>query len=194
MKKYFRDNDITIDQRYGTCDNRIVKWCAANNLIISRIQLETATLNLPHHLKLEDKALVYPPIPHSPQLITLPSDTTPPVIDLATCDEDARIEDDVPLEPDDDSLFRWCEQLLTESPSVANPVPSWDPLTPGISEWFNSQSPTLEPPPLQPTSSGKIYSPLGVELQHSTQTSPSKSDGPKSTTQPWDSPSPPLLF
>ena len=73
MLKYFADNDILIDQRYGTCDKRIIDYCAENKLIITRLQVETCTINAPAYLRLHNYRTEAtslglasdPPSPHS---------------------------------------------------------------------------------------------------------------------------------
>lgn len=57
MKKHFpmiaSDFDagqVWTDSRYQSTERRILRWCADNAIVITRIQLETVTLNLPVHL------------------------------------------------------------------------------------------------------------------------------------------------
>jgi len=82
MKKHFplliddliRDN-TTVDERYSSCRNHIVRWCADNDIVISRVQLETVEINLvPHKTAAERLGLAaVPPRAASPQSEDVPA-------------------------------------------------------------------------------------------------------------------------
>lgn len=83
MKKHFPrlvqtclDNALSPDGRYGNCARLIHMWCAVNQIVISRVQLETVELNLPYHCKDASRSLTeaeplglasVPPLPSPPQ-------------------------------------------------------------------------------------------------------------------------------
>ncbi|AXH79603.1 MAG: hypothetical protein [Circular genetic element sp.] len=177
-----------IDSRYSSGDRLILKWCAANNLIISRIQLETCTLNLPHYLKIEDTALVYPQLTHSPQPDILSATPELPVlVDLEPWLGEGPID-----------AGAWCDDALPDafpspllelppspSPSVASLAPYLDPPQPGISGFVNLASQTQERVRLSITSPGVTLSPPGWDCPPSLQVSlGSRSAGLNFTTSP----------
>jgi len=97
MKKHFPElvHDVIadkthIDNRYNQCRNHVLKWCATNRIVISRVQLETCEINLPLHIS-EATALGLasdPPLPHS-LAHGDPSSPTVPTVDLcASSDEE----------------------------------------------------------------------------------------------------------
>jgi hypothetical protein len=190
LLSYLRKQDIMIDSRYSSGDRLILKWCAANNLIISRIQLETCTLNLPHYLKIEDTSLVYPQLTHSPQPdILSPPDELPVLVDLepwlgeGPSDGDAWCDDAIP----DAFPSPLLELPPSPSPSVASLGPFLPLQTPGTSGFVNLASPTQQRVTLSITSPGQTFSPPGLDLPPSLQVSlGSRSAGLNFTTLPLE--------
>ena len=187
---YLRKQDIMIDSRYQSGDRLILKWCAANNLIMSRIQLETCTLNLPHYLKIEDTALVYPQLTHSPQ-----PDNDPPPPELPVLVDLEPWLGEGPLD-----AGAWCDDACPDvfpSPSYEPPpspsqledshAPFLDPPMPGTSGFVNLASQTQDRVTLSITSPGQNFSPPGWDLPPSLQVSlGSRSAGLNFTTSPLE--------
>ena len=81
MKKHFPlliddliADKTTVDDRYSSCRNHILRWCATHDIVISRVQCETVELNLvPHKTVAERLGLAtVPPRAASPQHVESP--------------------------------------------------------------------------------------------------------------------------
>lgn len=70
-------DDSHIDGRYGHTRTLILRWCARQSVVISRIQLETCEINLDYHIT-EAKRLGLASEPHLPSSLQDGSPTPGP--------------------------------------------------------------------------------------------------------------------
>lgn len=87
MKQHFpllikdlHDDHTHLDYRYHSADKHILRWCAVNKIVISRIQLETVALNAPVFLSEANRL----GLASDPSLASVPQPTQnePDTIDL----------------------------------------------------------------------------------------------------------------